>query len=1658
MATRPLPRSWQSTPEYLQKQAQELREAVFEAVDSAARRIKEVAEKEHTVSAADVQSELLGPLQKLQKARLYPSDAQRAGLIAALVAAGCASTDDAALAKECWEAASTLLQTRNPVASRQKVEGLVVPLQALLDYLQRVSFAKGRMESKDPDKSLLQLLTRLSPYLTSEDKDLLWNRFRPLVCPHNEQRMHRAWSVLLAALPVRFLSQSQVEDLFSLGALSTTNSAFTESLLSFLLRLGQAQASPGVFGAAQASLLPLARAIYAAVLRTVRHGPVAERSAHTRNRLCRLSGSLVGVVVRQQWEAGDRDLELFHQLLRALDNLLGQCENQSDALYVSVAKELSRQTRDALVAAGHAPTSLAGVSEFGGDDESDAGGDEEEEALATEAAIEEPLPELRQTMVTILLPYCRFMLMNQRQDAVSRSGAELAQVLLHTCPEVAYPVLMAKARANAAVKTSSVGTNPPLYKALLPQVLRRGSEEEQQWLFDRIAELLVPEHSRSRMTVMQCIMLICASGSLRPGWQTEWGVRVGKKLVDLTRTVDEMGLGFSTIASQLLAAALPAGGKEEFCSALFHEAMTGVHATEPKKNSRLRAIRTLISGTTASVPEWGTRLVRAMLGRAADAAEDEAVAQWSMHLTAAAVARLPKGQVIDLIVDLTKTVEVFLFSDKNEKWRLAAGGALLKATLRALLEHHPGAVGPAQGGDGADEEGPFRPQLVAANKPADWSPPTAASVAAAKELYMRWAPQLTQSVKQTERWGMGGTAGADAWRLMYLAKGARMLLRQQAITAMKVKMADITTFEVLNVDLGESGWEGLKSAFMSAPVSASSGSTERISGALLRLGCILIDALPSRLSMFYTYACGAVRRIGSGVARGGWKVLGPLPALQATQCVWAFIDIFTKQPGSHDADIYRSLTVFAGLPFQETRKVADNALRMTARRTGPSVSGKRVVVEKAMGIIQKGLVKEGGEQPEGDDEQGATGALKLLAGDEYIRTIWRDWDLIAAVLPLAVKAGVGAREDLQKAGQTFADRIFKGHSPPFLSADAAARTEALVDSLLPLSAPNILPRTLAALKCVCSRPPAGYVPKRDLLSFLFVALADAQRDVRARARGALKGLLEVCRPVVPHKVVECTSRSTTTDVLPTMTKEYDYSSPIQRSSVCSDIEQVLDDKLLNAILSVDEVSEVDKQEELREKKASFNYDAAQVWKGILQCAGTKQFLDRLRQVPMFQDGALDGKSPNSRQQAEVVGGLLRAMQHWQNPGDEASLKTGQEIVLDRLRDFMKDGTVTPMKDMQEALAFGANARTDQSKLQEALFGYLDDSTSQNQSRVIALLGRYTGGMLRCDDSVAFAKRLMKALSPSVLHIEYEQIRREISVVIAYLVHLLFRFRQEPNSDLLSYLGQMAGAGEKGVGAKTVLGSVYSTTGLGRVAQLEPYLNTIVLALGQVVALKQVHTDGDEVAHLSGTVIRGLLMGGYNLRALAVFLASIPTDTLSQRRGRKLFVAASELIVANAFVTLADAEVQQALKGVVGKLLQGLLPDAARDAAETVASLVRNGDAKFGAELAAEYSSWARGEKPAQRKGAAGGLGGFIGASTHCPDDSTFEALGALLKLCKDEVQPVRTRANEFAGRWRSAVKERKLVWADVEPELEKRGLLADLLRVQLISTASNAYA
>eukprot|EP00756_Hemistasia_phaeocysticola_P042121 Hpha_TRINITY_DN16952_c2_g2::TRINITY_DN16952_c2_g2_i1::g.53786::m.53786 len=1651
MADRPLPRSWQAAPECFQKQAKELREAGYEALQVAARRIKETAEKESTVSAHEVQLSLLTPLKRLQTARLYPSDPQRAELITALIAAGCASTNDAVLGKDCWDAASTFLQTRNPVVPRQRVEGLVVPLEAVLCYLQSVSFAKCRKVSRDVDKSLLQLLTRLSPYLTEAGRDVLWTRFRPLVCPHNEHRMRKAWAVLLAALPVRSISQSQLDDVFDLGALSTSNSAFTESFFSFLLRLGQAQASPGVFGAAQASLLPLARRIFACVLRTVKYGPVGERSAHKRSRLCRLAGSLVGVIVRQQWESGDRDLEMFHQLLRALDSLLGPCDNQSDALYVSVAKELSRQTKDALVASGHAPPSLAGLGDMGGDGESDDE-DEQEEAVSDDGTPDEPLPELRRTMVGILLPYCRIMLMNQRHDAVSRSGAELAQVLLHTCPEVAYPVLIEKARANAAVKTSSVGINPPLYKALLPQVLRRGTEEDQKWLFDKIVELLVPEHSRSRMTVLQCIMLVCASGKLRVGWQAEWGVRVGKSLVALTRVVEEPG--FFTITAQLLAAAMPTGPREEALSEVFQEAVTGVHATEPKKNPRLRALKTLVSGTAATVPEWGTRLVRELLGRVAKAEADEAVAQWSMHLAAGAVARLRKADVIELKGDITKAVELFLFSDKDDQWRLSAGGALLKATLRALLEHHPAAVAPA--GDGAGEDA-FRPQLVAANSAVDWNPPTVESVAAAKELYMRWAPKLTQSVRQTKRWGTDGAAGPDAWRLLYLAKGAWMLLRQQAISASKDKLAGIASFGVLDTDLGESGWEGLGSAFTDAPTSSSAGSTERISGAMLRLGCTLINAQHHRLSMFYTYAAGAVNRIGSGVAKGGWKVLGPLPALQAVRCVWSLVNEFPKLPGSHDAAIYRSLTGFVGLPFQGTQKTASFVLQHIARRTGPGASGRQVIVEKAMGLIREGLVGEGGQQPEADEEHGATGALKLLEKGDFVRAIWQDWDLVTAMVPLAIKAGVGAREDLQKAGKAFANKLLKDNSPPVLSADATPRTESLVDALLPLSGPTLLPRTLAALQCVGTTLPPKYVPSRALLSFLFVALADAQRDVRSRARGALKNVLEVCRPVVPRKVVDCTTRSTTTE-LPTPAKVYDYSSPVQRGSMCGDIAEILDDKLLNAILSVDEVSEIDKQEELREKKASFNSDAAQVWKGILQCAGTKEFLERLRQLRMFQDGALEGLSPNSRQQAEVVGGLLRAMQHWQNEGDAAALKLGQEIVLDRLRGFFGDGTVTPMADMQEALAFGASTRTDQSALQDALLVHLEKATSQNQSRVVALIGRYTGGMLRCEGHIAFARKFMKALSPSVLHLEYEQVRREISVIIAYFFHLLFRFRQPADADLQSFLVEYAGAGDKAAGAKAVLGSVYSTTSLGRVAQLQPYLDTIVMALGQAVALKQVHTDGDEIAHLSGTAIRGLLMGGYNIKPLAVFLAAIPADTLSQRRGRKLFVAASELVVANAFETLADGDVQQALKGVVGKLLQGILADAAKDAAETVAVLVKNGDAKFGAELAAEYNEWARSDKVTQRKGAAGGLGGVVGANTYFADESTFTALRALLTLCKDEAQPVRTRASDYAARWRSAVKERKLVWADIEPELERRGLLSELLRVQATSSASHAYA
>eukprot|EP00662_Eupelagonemidae_sp_cell21_P030095 gene30096-56084_t len=155
---------------------------------------------------------------------------------------------------------------------------------------------------------------------------------------------------------------------------------------------------------------------------------------------------------------------------------------------------------------------------------------------------------------------------------------------------------------------------------------------------------------------------------------------------------------------------------------------------------------------------------------------------------------------------------------------------------------------------------------------------------------------------------------------------------------------------------------------------------------------------------------------------------------------------------------------------------------------------------------------------------------------------------------------------------------------------------------------------------------------------------------------------------------------------------------------------------------------MNQQEELREKRATFDWTAAQVWKGLFDVVGPP-LVARVASSAGMGDAALD--AGNSRQQAEAVGGLLRAMRHWRRDGDAAARDDGWRLVLARLAAALADGRLTALKDFGEALCFGATQQPDLRPVEDALVAHLDAATGmQAQARAVELIGRFIGQCCR----------------------------------------------------------------------------------------------------------------------------------------------------------------------------------------------------------------------------------------------------------------------------------------------------------------------------------------
>eukprot|EP01062_Namystynia_karyoxenos_P073752 TRINITY_DN70574_c0_g1_i1.p1 TRINITY_DN70574_c0_g1~~TRINITY_DN70574_c0_g1_i1.p1 ORF type:complete len:1758 (+),score=493.97 TRINITY_DN70574_c0_g1_i1:111-5276(+) len=1712
-----LARPWRALPPYIAEGAAATRDAGYASVLSEAKAVLQSRTAGGGICTAAWKDKVGRPLTTLMDCRLWPGEDECRELVEAFVAALSAGGRDYRHLADCCQLIDRLVRSRCPVAERDAVPGLTVDHGVFIALVDRLWFTKCRMgitPGAGIDKHLGNALLKLSPYFSEGAAEAAWARYRPLICPHNEQRMFRAWSALLHLLPARQVSQEMVDDIVALWSLHT-GLVWTNELLRFLSRVADAQVAPGVLGAPRASVAPHAGAVYSRVLKALRAAEQGQDSqvllmgkssgAFKKTRTANMGGALVAALVRLQWDSGDAELAQLSQLLRALDHFLGPCDDSSHLFVASLARGLLRQVRDARRLSGGPPIALCGEEEE--DDaywlrESDAEDDDEDAdgvpvgvdaaaapsaanghpAQPAPAAAEEeaPLLQLRHRACELLLPHCITMLMNQKAAEVATTGGRLAATLMQMHPEQAVSAVLSRAKANAEVRTSSVGTNAALFRALLPQLLRNGDEESQRWLLGRVAELIDPAHTRLLTAALQCVLFTCAAVRLQPGWQAAWGEDVARRLVALGPTVENPA--FVTMTSQLLCAALPQQSRDIFCEAVSEHVRLRLHGTQPGKNMHLRVACALARSCAAACPEWGARFAAQLQQRIlsaphADAGDAGVSVQWAAHILAKVSGQLgPK--LLPLLGEQTKVIERLLFqSGEAPQWRIKAGGSVLKYTVRGLTELHPVGYGqPA--GCSAEAGGALRVRRLSyAEQQVAWHCPSDAELAAAVGLINRWGPEIVRRVGAAERWRHSGAADApdaadvaDAARLVYIAKAAALFYREQLAAECKGDpfLRGVTSERraAAAAQLAV-GWREAAEALARAPRTIGSGLTDWAGASLARVAAALLDGVGrwNRTEMLYHAAAGSVLRM-AGVLGGG-SALQPLCALRAAQFAWR---AECRLPAARsrltaEADLLLSpLVALCGCGLEGTRRDAKTITEHVLTRHALPLAARRAAVAQACGLLA-GVC--GAEEPTRDAELAALGGLSLLSAQDVVADVWRDWESLRAVCRTAVPAALSAKDDVRKSADGLITALYSPGMQQLPRSTAgggsAAEARELLTELVAGCAgtgPAVLLRSCRLVTAICTRLPSGDAVPPGLYAFLLHNLADGQKEVRCNCRSALGRVLCLASRPPPRRTVPCTERCTTTRTVPALVKEYDYSAPAEESPAAREVADCLDDDLLGRLLTVDEQNQNDMQEELREVRTTFDWEGAQVWKGIFQIAGLRggaALLQRVDQHPAMGEEALD--RGNSRQQAELAGGLLRAMRHWRREGDAAARAAGFELVRRRTCAAASDGRLSALKDFGEALCHGVAQQPDLGPLEPTMLDLLGEAAGmQQQARAVEIVARCTGGLQRHPSHIAFAHRLIAALKQKQLSLEYRLVRDQVCVLGAYLFNLLFTFPPQADPELGGLVDTFARLPD-GVGAKVVLGCVASTTALGRVISLEPYFPAIVRALSFAVTERQSHSDGDEeLAAMLGSAVRGFFLGGFSVAPLVAMLPLVPAELLGQRRGRKMVLVAAELVALNAFDALTHKAVQQALLTVLGSLLRGLRADASRDASAAVASLVRAAEPAFGADLLAQYAEWARSEQVGLRKGAAAGLGGVAAARTYAADETTWSAVQGLLALCKDSAQPVRARASEYAAGWRQTVRENPLVWRDIEPKLKERDMLQPLLAVQSAAPASFAYA
>eukprot|EP01065_Artemidia_motanka_P035684 TRINITY_DN4357_c0_g1_i6.p1 TRINITY_DN4357_c0_g1~~TRINITY_DN4357_c0_g1_i6.p1 ORF type:complete len:1786 (+),score=663.80 TRINITY_DN4357_c0_g1_i6:59-5359(+) len=1687
------------------------------------------AAAEGTMEPDRVERSVVRPLSSMGTIQLHPRPVQKVLLIQALLACAVAAGLDSALIRSVLQRICILLQPRaRPLRPSEVVSGLTVNHRLISACLERLWWRKcvlRKYYAQKTDFWFGRTCTRISAYFEEGAEEVVWQRYRPLLCPHFHVQMFKAWSSLLHLLPVRRVKQEWLAELIDLWGLNT-DAVWGCEMLCFLQRFAEVEVLGGELGPVQSTIHPYADRIHGHVLKYIKIGRDCKddstfllgkgSGANKKDTLMQCSGMLCSCLLRLGIRAGPEEAVKakgrLRRLLETIDQFAARCSDRSDVFLAYFSRMLVTQMRDERCITGQGTPD---------DIELEVGSDEDTaDAVGRPCDVAALLPDLADAAVELLLPHALNLLINQRDQFAARNGATVLGTLIPMCPGRTLGATITRARLTASIATSTVRHNPSLLEALLPSCLLHGTDEDLGWVLGRVSELIDPVHVKALQHATSMVMFVCACTPLTTDMLSEWGMKVWKKMLSVAETTD-CPPSFPA-AAQILLAALPPEQQAAACGMVTRLITSKLHSQLTKKNHMLRCVGVLCGCCGSTCPEWGIETAEALSASILDEKMTDVGEQWCAHLLSKLVWTLGP-RLVPIAERVAGVVDRLLFGPKEDDWRLKEGGFVMKYLIRGLTRMSPLEWGPATPTPGR--------RVGFVNGPASkvrWHCPGKEEVQCAAGLMRRWAGPLLKRLREANASGTSWRGReADAVRLLYVTKSAHPFVRQEWLAAAEapddpfiVALRDEVVDEA-RASLAEVGLtaRALADLLISAPLHSKQGCSERVGAALSKTHLWLMYDRRDIKYEKYLQAALEIRVQGGLLLSRRCMPRCVLVFGAANRRVGAFMrftELRTRGPVERDLLVAQNALAATGPDRVRLLTGILNATLMHLHAFSKAQINDSL--DMALNLIRRAPAAETGAL---EDEHAALAGLSIVNRFEVMAMIFRDWGLLkrlartmlqvgydsraqlrskveavfhtafcstravhTACIPKAVSAddygewlsslvdvaeGERSRQEGQcESSDTDEEEVVRGQgTPPAMSPRLAAPQdegppgESGADVAVAIgggrhAATKRAARLLGVLARACPvvEGPAvnSWIPQKVMLYFLH-NLDHPLTSVRSSCREVLANLMVRHKQRVPRRLVLMPGRSTTSD-LPTEVKEYDYAAPLPPPSPSLDaFAAIFTPEFIVRVLSFDEYNDYALQEALREERASFDWWTSQMWKAMFKVLG-ERLLSSFEAAEGISDPEFICK--RSRQQAEVVGGLLRALRHWRRDDQADLVRRAWAFVLRRVRVVLDDGRLRASKDFEEALSFSGSRHESLQPLQDMLVEQLHGAaTLQRQVRAVEIVLHFCRGLHRLPQHLEFANRVLHTLQTCGLKFEFQHVRRKVSVLNALLFQNVFRLPLQPHPELRDYL-ETTLAPDSAAAVKVVLGTVYSVASTGRVCSLEPYLGVFASALSFAARSRETHCDDGEMLNLLLHAVRCFVLRTYDrqgLRSLCDIVRGIDKESLVRKKGRSLVLQVVTVVAVNCVAAAGDEELEAGLREVLSGMLRSHMHEAAMDAAKCVSLIVRISDADALERWFSTFDGWAASERSLDRKAATTGYRGVLLSRTFSESPSMWRSLRALISLNADSAYDVRRVAAEAAVAWRRAVREHGCLWRSLEPTLDAKGLLKPLMSIESMSTA-----